>query len=221
MNDRSSNPQPGDLRSDDGASARIDAYFDRELDAQSCADLFAHLTRRPQSLSLVVRQQAILDALRAPAPTPDLKASILRDLGVKPAAQRYGYRQLSIWTRRISLAAAAALAVCGGLWMRSSAYRLPAAPPAHAGPVSDVVRTLNENVTPVSSVWDDVMNTARDIADRADQDRRMPIVNSPIPALTFPTPQWLRTFDPLHEAPSAHDVPTDVNTSGLGPMAFV
>lgn len=200
--------------------SRIDAYFDRELTPQQCAELFGDLTRHPAALTQVVKDQAILDAIKRPIPTDDLKSSIMERMGVAASDQHAQHVRLAEWSRRMSLAAAAALAICAGLWMQSSAARLPS-PAPKGGMVSEIIHEAGQDLVRPQTMWEGIMDTARDIADRAEQDRRGPAQESVLPTFTFPSLEWLRRFDPLHESTEGLDLPGDVNSSGLGPMVFV
>ena len=201
---------------------RVDAYLDGELSAAEAAALLRDVARRPGAFSRLSRDQAIIDAIASPTPSPDFTSRILERVGaIQPAApsRRQGGIRL---IRRLSAAAIIVIGVSVSSMMR------PAATPIESTPVipfGQLVEEAPERFSPAASMIQFVNDAVDHVKTLADEE---PLV---LPAIEYrpgpsestpfaPLPhRWLS--DPLRTTPRQEHLPAEHRFTAIGPMDFV
>lgn len=191
-------------------NARIDAWFDGDLDATEASQLFQELSRHPEAFERVVADQAWIDELTRPFPSalvPDVAPDVFERLGLDPAAVMDADEQpaprspfvLSSLARR--LAAAAVVAVGVGFLTHAIQSPETPAPPlrlSEGSPLETGIETVMADINPVRQMVGSVSGAVNAVATFVNNNAAEPEPELPPLEISFEmnqtTEKWRRSF---------------------------
>ena len=110
----------------DATPPAVDAYLDARGARRQARSMLDEVCRDASVLDDLARDREWIDEVRSPAPAPDLTDRILGRLGVDATHFDRRRHRFVLRSRRLSAAAALALAFVVGMWARSSLVPAPA-----------------------------------------------------------------------------------------------